>query len=384
MKVIHCCFSSFYIDNYNYQENAFIRETVLQGHTVLVLASTESYDTNGKLCYLKPGQYKGNEGAPVIRLPYKKILTYSISRKMRSYPNVYKIINEFKPDVIYFHGICAWELLTIIKYKKMNPSVKVYLDSHTDFNNSAKNFISKYVLHFLFYRTIFRSSLKYIEKVFCISLETQSFVEHFYACPKSLIEYLPLGGIIYTDDEYKRKRQNTRAQYKLRDETLVFLQTGKFDTKKKLKESLESFAAIKNNSSVAFLIAGVIVDELQDELMELIHNDKRISFLGWKNAEKLSDLLCACDVYVQPGSQSATLQNSICARCVVIVDNVISHMPFVKGNGWLVSNDEELKQAFNECIMEHKNNTLIHRSKESLAIAEQLLDYKNQVKKFLN
>ena len=74
------------------------------------------------------------------------------------------------------------------------------------------------------------------------------------------------------------------------------------------------------------------------------------ALLSVKDAQELMQLLCAADVYVQPGSQSATLQNSICCRCAVIVDDVPSHHPFVNGNGWMVHDAEALVQAFDSAI----------------------------------
>jgi 1,2-diacylglycerol 3-alpha-glucosyltransferase len=54
MKILHCCLSCFYIDNYNYQENMLVREHVRAGHEVLVLASTENYNNQGQLSYSAP------------------------------------------------------------------------------------------------------------------------------------------------------------------------------------------------------------------------------------------------------------------------------------------------------------------------------------------
>ena len=70
MKILHCCLSCFYIDNFNYQENMLVREHVAAGHDVFVLASTENYDSKGKLIYTSPGRYLGSDGAEVLRIPY--------------------------------------------------------------------------------------------------------------------------------------------------------------------------------------------------------------------------------------------------------------------------------------------------------------------------
>lgn len=381
MKVLHCCLSCFYIDNYNYQENMLVREHVRAGHDVLVLASTENYDAQGQLSYSAPGRYPGGDGAEVLRLPYRKLGPHALMKKVRAYPGVYQQLRAFNPDVIMFHGACAWELLTVLRYKKNNPSVKLYVDSHEDFNNSARSFVSKNVLHRLFYRPIFRASIPEVEKVLCISTETVDFIRHFYGCPKDKIEYFPLGGSIFDDATHEKYRVAIREKYGIPLDALVFLQSGKFDTKKLLAAALKAFQKLPHLESVQFLIAGVLQADVKAEVEALLVKDERIRFLGWKDAQELMQLLCATDVYVQPGSQSATLQNSICCRCAVLVDDVPSHHPFVKGNGWMVHGCEALAPAFEAAIHAFLEGRLEPMRAQSLNIARQLLDYEKMAQR---
>ena len=381
MKVLHCCLSCFYIDNYNYQENMLVREHVRAGHDVLVLASTENYDAQGQLSYSAPGRYPGSDGAEVLRLPYRNLGPHALMKKIRAYPGVYQQLRAFNPDVIMFHGACAWELLTVLRYKKKNPSVKLYIDSHEDFNNSARSFVSKNVLHRLFYRPIFRASIPEVEKVLCISTETVDFIYDFYGCPKDKIEYFPLGGSIFDDATHEKYRVAIREKYGIPLGALVFLQSGKFDTKKKLAEALRAFQKLPQLENVQFLIAGVLQADVKAEVEALLVKDERIRFLGWKDAQELMQLLCATDVYVQPGSQSATLQNSICCRCAVLVDDVPSHHPFVKNNGWMVHGTEALALAFEAAVHAFQGGDLEPMRAQSLNIARKLLDYEKMAQR---
>lgn len=383
MKILHCCLSCFYIDNYNYQENMLVREHVRAGHEVLVLASTENYDDQRQLSYSAPGRYQGSDGAEVVRLPYRNLGPHTLMKRIRAYPGVYQQLSVFRPDVIMFHGSSAWELTTILRYKKNNISVKIYLDSHTDFNNSARSFFSKHILHGIFYRSIFRKSIPYVEKVLCISTETMDFIGGFYGCPKDKMEYFPLGGIIFDDSAHKENRVSIRGKYGVLDDALVFFQSGKFDTKKKLAEALKSFQNLPRVENIKYLIAGVLQEDVKAEVEALLAKDDRIHFLGWKNAQELMQLLCAADVYVQPGSQSATLQNSICCRCAVIVADVPSHHPFVNDNGWMVHNTEALTQAFDAAIHASQEGRLEQMRAQSLRIARQLLDYEKMAQRLM-
>ncbi|MEN8170713.1 MAG: glycosyltransferase [Pseudomonadota bacterium] len=372
MRVLHVCLSCFYIDGYGYQENELVKAHVDAGHEVYVLASTESYDKNGLRCYLEPSTYMGSDGALVTRLPYSKFLPHAVMKKLRFYPGVYEYLGSNEPDVILFHGLCAGALLDVRRYKVKHPAIKLYIDSHEDYNNSARNLISKYVLHMAFYRTIIRYSMDSIERVLCVSLESIEFCKSMYGISDNKIEFFPLGGRLYDDESYIKHREVGRHRMCVTDNDVVFLQTGKLDKNKMLIESLECFS-ITRDQDLKFIIAGVIDDLIKEDASKLIEEDCRIKYLGWQSRDHLMELLCAADVYVQPGSQSATMQWSICARCALILDDVLSHQPYLKDNGWLVKSKNDLCEVF-KYIENHKE---IHKSvsDKSEMICKEIIDY---------
>ena len=196
MKISHLCLSCFYIDNFSYQENILPRQNKQDGHEVQIIASTETYASDSRLGYLSPGRYNNEDGIPVVRLGYRKFLPHSIMKKLRMHHGVLELLEEFGPDVILFHGLCGWELLSVANFKKRHPQVRVYADSHEDANNSARNVLSRTVLHKIYYRTILNLALPYIRKILCVSLDTVDFVKNTYGIPESAMEFFPLGGNI--------------------------------------------------------------------------------------------------------------------------------------------------------------------------------------------
>ncbi|MHC8345297.1 glycosyltransferase family 4 protein [Pseudomonas sp. RT6P73] len=379
MRIAHLCLSCFYIDNYRYQENELVREHVGAGHEVLVVASTETYVDNLSLGYTSPGEYVGSDGAKVIRLPYAGALPFFLKKKLRMHSGVDAILKEFLPDVIVFHGLCGWELLSAVRYKRANPSVRLYVDSHEDFNNSATGFLSS-ILHRFYYRPIIRRSLPWMDKVLCISLETMEFCKAMYGLPSEILEFFPLGGYIADDASYQEFRCSARLEYGIDELQTVFLQSGKFDAKKKLADSLRAFSRVKADH-FSFLIVGQVHESIQSEINQLVSADSRIRYLGWKTADELYQLLCASDVYIQPGSQSATMQMSLCARCAVMIADVPSHQPFVHGNGWKVKSAADQLAAFEQ--IESNPDLLQGMSIRSFEIASELLDYRRMAKRLL-
>ena len=97
MRILHLMLSCFYIDKGNYQENVIPRQNKSDGHDVMIVASTEVFTQNNTLGLISPGNYFHEDGIPVIRLPYVKIINKFFSKKIISYTNLYKIICEFDP-----------------------------------------------------------------------------------------------------------------------------------------------------------------------------------------------------------------------------------------------------------------------------------------------
>lgn len=373
MKIAHLCLSCFYIDNFSYQENLLVQQNIKDGHNVIVIASQESMDSSGNVKYVEHNKYYGSDGAMVYRVPYSRIIPKPIEHKFKSYSGVQDLLELFQPDIIFFHGISSYELLTVREYKKKHPHVKFIVDVHSDYNNSAKTWISRNILHRAFYKTVFKLALPYIDKVFCCSLECMDFAIELYNTPKYKCQFYPLGGICLDDEEYINRRTNKREEIGVLDNQILILQTGKFNSKKKLLESLTAFNELKS-SRFTYLVVGQLNDEIKDPVMEIINNDKRIKYMGWATPEEIKDYLCASDLYMQPGSQSATMQQSLCLRNPVILDNVKSHRVFIRDNGWLIDNHEQIKEILND--IDRNPHILKKMSENSFDIAKKTLDYR--------
>ena len=381
MKIIHLCLSNFYIDGYAYQENQLIAEHVRAGHDVFVLASTETFDKDGQLTYLQTKTYMGADGAMVTRLPYRFNAFPFFAKKLRSYDGLMDCLIRINPDVIVFHGLCAWDLLVVAAYCRSRPSVLFYADSHEDFNNSARSFLSKWGLHYCIYRPVLRKCLPDIRSILCITTETMDFVHEMYGVPRDRLEYFPLGGQLFEDEEYLELRRSTREKMQWRDEDRVFLQSGKIDAAKRLDHTLEAFRRLENPHA-KLIIAGLLMPEVRDALEPQLKSDPRITYLGWVTPEHLRQLLCGADVYVQPGSQSATMQMALCSRRPVILDDVPSHRALVTDNGILVSSKDQLASAFSRlCAM--PMDELQGMSDRSAEVAARWLDYRQQALRLL-
>lgn len=377
MKIIHICLANYYIDNYNYQENALTRQNHLDGHEVIIIASTRTLSQGIHVAYTTPQSYSTVEGIKVIRLAYKPILVKKVNSHINCYIGLEDVLNHSKPDVILFHGINSVEINTVLRYKKKNPHVRWFVDNHTWFGQAGyRTNIGKF-LRIAFHRTVFKpqihKALPYIEKILNVSVECAQFLQKVYRVPNDKMEFFPLGGnIIEMPDRLQRSR-NIRNQLGISERQTVYIHTGRLSAYKRTIDILDAFRQNQDSES-RLLIIGVIAEDIRKTIQNKIQEDKRVIFLGWKNTDELLAYMCAADVYIQPGNQSASMQNALCCGCAVMIAPCDSHVPFMDGNGFFVESIDDMIKCF--LIINQNEEILEQMSRNSYLIARELLDYR--------
>lgn len=375
MKILHVCISGPFMDGMSYQENEIVAQHVLLGHDVTVIASTEIFDRDKQVIQTLPSCSRLDCGATLIRLPYANGVWMWLATKVRAHGGLSDCLQKIQPDRIMFHGLTAWDLLTVVAYVRRNPNVKLFADCHEDFNNSARTWASREVLHKRFYRPIFRRCVEHINEVLCVTVESLDFAVDFYGSPPTKSRLYPLGTIIESDQLVARRRASFRARLKLLDTDIVLTQTGKLDNTKKLESALLAFRA--NPSPVLKLvIAGQMSDDVKGVCLPLIESDKRIVDLGWQSKDDLCSVLAGADCFLQPFGQTVTTQMAMGFGCVILAQDLPSHRWLVGDKGclfkdaselagvlrWVVDNQsrlDQLKRASSQFAADHLDYRLL-------------------------
>lgn len=303
MKILHVCLAAFYIDNYSYQENILPRMHKLLGHGVRILASTETFVDDMNLGYTKPGEYYNEDGILVKRVAYSNILPRGIMKKLRIYKNFYKYIDEFKPDLIFLHDVQFLSIISIIKYKKENPSVKIVADGHADFSNSARTFVSKYVLHKGIYKAFIKLAEPYIDKFYGTLPARVDFFKNVYSISAAKVSFLPMGVDDILANKYNTLENKTlmRTKYNIKQEDFLIVTGGKIDLAK--TQTLLLMKAVQSlKSNVKLLVFGSVAAELKDKFNKLC--SEKIQYIGWANVEESYQYLSAADLVIFPGRHS--------------------------------------------------------------------------------
>lgn len=303
MKILHICLGSFYIEGYSYQENLLPKYHKKQGHEVYILASLVSFDKGGRSCLLEgESSYINENGCYVQRIDYKRGVFYKLNRLFRHYTSTLEIIDQIKPGFIFIHGLQFWDVLKVIQYKKTHPEIKICVDNHADFSNSARSFLSRRILHGVVWRYCAKRIEPIVDRFFGVLPARCDFLQNVYGLPKEKIELLVMGA----DDEFVRydQREQIRAEirrkYNIAENEFLIVSGGKLDKWKNIP-LLEK--AVKQIDNVNVLIFGNITPDMENET-QILADGKKIQLIGWIDSKEAYTYFLAADLVIFPGRHS--------------------------------------------------------------------------------
>lgn len=373
MKIVHIAIASYYVEGMNYQENCLAQQNVEDRQETTVITTTfywkDTEIVQGSAC-----DCMVDNGVRLIRLPYRNPSKNFSHQKIRAVVGLYRTLEELAPDVIMCHGLQAWSVRDVVRYKKDHPAVKFYADTHTDYNNSGTNWLSLHVLHRIFYCYLTQKALPYLEQYFYISDECRQFSHEVYGIPNEKMEFYPLGGTLLSDEEYAAVRAKRRAELGLGETDRLYIHSGKLDALKRSDELFRAFSAVDDPHAVLAVI-GSIPEDRKSILLPLMEADKRIRYLGWRTGEELQEYLCAADLYCQPGSQSATMQNALCRYCPVMLYPHPAHTAdYDRGEVIWIKTQADMEMVFRSLAADPAQLAPLRENAERLA--RELLDYR--------
>lgn len=373
MKIVFLGLASTYTPGLTYQDNYLCTQTLADGHAVTYLSNPEKF-VNGEIVETGAEDTVLPDGLHLIRLPYVKLGLNIVTKKFRAFRGVYDILEREKPDLIFCHNLQYWSVRDVVRYKKDHPAVKFYADTHTDYNNSGTNWLSLHVLHRIFYRHLVRLVLPYLDRYFYVADECRQFSHEVYGIPNEKMEFYPLGGTLLSDEDYAAMRAKRRTELGLGEDDRLYVHSGKLDALKRTDELLRAFSSVDDPHAVLAVI-GSIPKEREAVLLPLIEADERIRYLGWKSGADLQEYLCAADLYCQPGSQSATMQNALCRYCPVMLYPHPSHTAdYDRGEVLWVKTQADMEAVFRSLAADPAQLAPLRENAERLA--RELLDYR--------
>lgn len=311
MKIVHICRK--FLEGFAYQDNELSDMHSMLGHDVVVITSNS--DNSSLYFDLSLTQNSQQHtrcttlGCRIIRL----LPQYNVNYRLWRFKGLYEVLCKEKPDLVFFHGTPFLSLMDVAKYKKNHPLVKLFVDYHFDYYNSAKGFISKWILHKGLYRLITQLCKKHVDTYYYITPDTGKFIHRMYNIPVSKMKFLPLGGNLNKIQLNKRDsiRSTIRKQWNVTEDSLVIISGGKLDYAKNVHNLIKSISKIKDYRIDLFLF-GIIDENYKPILLEAIGDSKNVHLIGWIQSVEVYDYYLAADIACFPGSQSVLWQQAIC------------------------------------------------------------------------
>lgn len=351
MKVLHLCLGAFFPDNYSYQENLLPKFHKKMGYEVEVVASQETFDSTGNISYMdKVGSYQNEYDIKVTRLKYA--FPQKVNHITKRYVGVYDSIEGCKPDVIFMHNCQFLSVFEVIKYLKKYPETRVFVDNHVDFSNSAKNFLSKNILHGIIWKFCAQSINKYAKKFFGVLPARVEFLSDVYGVPQEKCELLVMGADddLICDEDLLKHRKEKRKEYEVEYNTVI-MTGGKIDHNKPQTISLMKAINELEDENIKLLVFGSVIPELKEKFETQL--SEKVKFIGWKKSSDLYNELSAADIVVFPGLHSVLWEQTVAMGkpCIFKKIDGFTHID-IGGNCLYFEEDsvDEYKKVIKEAI----------------------------------
>lgn len=304
MKVIHICLAGLFMDGWGYQDNMIAKYHVSFGYDVTVITNQWVYDQEGNYVKTDKTEEVDRWGVKIVRIPIKHDKPYV--SKLKQYVGLYENIKKIQPDVIFLHSSQIRDVDDLIRYKKEHPEVKIYVDNHCDYSNSATNWLSKYILHGIVWKRSAQKLNPYVEKFYGVLPARVDFMIERYKLPKDRVELLVMG----MDDEKAESaalpgvKEQVREKLGFAEDDFVVITGGKIDHAK--RQTLLLIEAVQRiqNPKLKLLVFGSVVDDMKEQLVQMCDADDRIQYIGWVQSDDTYPYFAASDLAIFPGRHS--------------------------------------------------------------------------------
>lgn len=298
-KILNICVNGIYTDGYTYHENLLPKYHKKLGYDVYILASEYEFGRNGKPQKADKMNYVDKNGIKIQRLSIVRGKT--IEYKFKRFKGFYQALEKIAPDIIFCHLFQFLDVILLVKYKRKHKNVRIFMDSHADYINSARTFLSKYILHRIIWKYCAHKVLPITEKFYGVLPARVKFLEEVYEIPDSKVELLVMG----VDDEiadrvntYDAIRE-TRLKYGIGKDEFLIATGGKINQKK--RQVLLLIEAMRDINA-KLIVFGPVAQSIRQEFDNLC--GENIVYAGWLSTEESYSLFAASNLVVFPSTHS--------------------------------------------------------------------------------
>ena len=304
MNIVHICLTGGYTEGFTYQENYLTKYHAKMGHKVTLITTQYCWhkDQWGKC---KESDYQNKDGVRVIRIPYKYNLSYKKNTYIGRFVGLYELLEKIAPGFIFIHNLQFNDIDKIVTYKKKHGNVKIVVDNHSDFSNSARNWVSRNLLYKLYWRRNARKIKGYSDMFYGVLPARVAFLEQIYSLPKEKCALLVMGA----DDEEVERAETMENKCRVRDslsiqqDDFLIVTGGKIDEWKTQTLLLMEAISRINKPNLKLLIFGPIAPKIKKRFDDA-YDPGRMRYVSWANTPQSYDYFAIADLIVFPGRHS--------------------------------------------------------------------------------
>lgn len=372
MKICHLCLSGPVTDGWNYQDNVLPKFHRKMGYDTEIITSQWVYAYSSDLIKTEKNNYLNENNIIVHRLKIKN--NKSQNYKLKRYMGLYEQLEKSEANILFVHGCQFLDMDTIVRYVKQHNEIKVYVDNHADFSNSATNWFSKNILHKLLWRHTAQMVEPYTTKFFGVLPARVDFLKDVYRLSKDKCELLVMGA----DDEKVEAadisvKRGIRKKYNIDDDDFLIMTGGKIDAWK--TQTLLLMEAVRNieNTMLKLIVFGSVTEELRSKVETLCDGDK-IQYIGWIQAEESYKYFAACDLAVFPGRHSVFWEQVV-AQKIPLICKYWAGTTHVDIGGNIKFIYEDSSEEIQMLIAELINDSKIYQSMKTAAADHKHIEF---------
>ena len=355
-------------DGFLYQENLLAKFHKKMGHNVTLVTSQWIIGDDGKLTTTDRTDYYNIDGVRVIRIP---ILIGTVDTRLKVYPALIRVVKKLKPDILFIHACQFLDILRLTRYLKKNPGIRVYVDNHADYSNSAKGWVSKNILHRVIWKYCANKINPYVTTFWGVMPARVDFLIDLYDLPREKCKLLVMGA----DDDLansahkKNCEESLREKYHIDKNDFLIVTGGKIDQWKTQTLLLMQAILQYKAHNIKLIVFGSVIDGLKKRVDDLT-DGVRVQFIGWQSSEESYRLFDIADLAVFPGRHSVYWEQATGQGIPMIVKNWEgTHHVDLGGNVFFLYHDSvsEISNAISDILGNDKKK---YREMKQVACTE--------------
>jgi glycosyltransferase involved in cell wall biosynthesis len=384
MKIVHI--EDFFHPDAGYQINILTKFMAEQGHDITIVTSkidnvprnlTHFFGMDNIL--QRDNDFYKNTGVKIIRLD----VNFFFSNRAIFKKNIYNVVNQMSPDIIYVHGNDTFTgIRFVLNIKKF--SAPLIMDSHM-LEMASRNRFSK--LFRWFYKK-FITPIIIKRNIIVIRTQNDDYVIKHLGIPERLTPWISVGSDTKLFYEDRKVRSNFRQELGISLEDFVVLYTGKLDIYKGGLLLAEAFQEkFETNKKIILIIVGNIGSDNYGKLVKntLEKSKNRIIIFPTQKYVDLPKFYNASDLSIFPKQCSLSFYDAqACKLPVLSEDNNINKDRLSYNNGMTFMRDNLVD--FRKKIVEIADMDLDKQFKMKEAARDYVVtnyDYKEITKEYM-